>query len=92
MDACIKPKSSKISQNTTIREKKTQYFLICRSNLLDFLYFIKNIQIQFHLGDLANCMGDWEIRFVSGRLPDYLEELALIINDIWLWLFQVSLT
>ena len=28
-------------------------------------------------------MGDWKICFVSGRLPDYLGELALIILMIY---------
>ena len=34
------------------------------------------VQSGFYPGDLVTCMGDWEIRSVSGRLPDYAGELA----------------
>ena len=37
------------------------------------------VQSRFYPGDLVTCTGDWEIRSVSGRLPDYLGELACML-------------
>ena len=34
------------------------------------------VQSRFYPGDLVTHTGDQEIRSVSGRLPDYLGELA----------------
>ena len=39
---------------------------------------LKNIQIRFYSGDLANCMGDGKIGSVSGRLLDNPGELAKV--------------
>ena len=44
-------------------------------------YSGEKVPRRFYAGDLVTHTGDREIRSISGRLPDYLGELACIVSD-----------